>query len=209
MSKTILVAVHPGFAVGRIYACDFYGDYRTYLSTLEKAVRSQYSIIFKRKELPFCKPENADVVPDAFCLGNHTKYLVPKLHKRGATRVCLGGEFLWFYEDRLLKNRISEFYDNALWEAQRRMQLGLDSDFPPKKLTPIAKPVKYTWAMDSLSVMKEMKSDPFKFQDRVYMPLPGRKVIKEGCVQTVRDELEKEFDVEIKRELCYPTVEPT
>jgi hypothetical protein len=63
--------------------------------------------------------------------------------------------------------------------------------------------------MDPFWLQKQLQSDPERFLDRAYVPIFGRKKIKDGCVMAVHDGLkEEEFDVEIQRDLCYPSSAP-
>jgi hypothetical protein len=147
MNDDVLVAVHPGYANGTIYACDLYGDYSGYLLRLRNAVWSQPSVIFQdHKKIPFDLPDATKILDGSWIgdkmMQEHIGELSSYLKESGATKVELGGEFTWSYEDVSFEKKLNHSLERQLLESLKRDLYGIDSEFPLKKLLPINKPQK-------------------------------------------------------------------
>ncbi len=190
MGETILVIVHPGYAANRNLTADKYGSYEGYLTNLEYASLAYPTILFmfQRDKMRLKLPKDADVVTVRdHDVGYHTKELVSKLREKRPTKVLIGGEFLWYHGGNISENL--KLYSQKL-PADKRMQFE-EALFRTHVLTP-------TFA-------KRLCLDVAEFTNEVFYS--GNRVVEDACVKTMWRELHGDFNVEIRRDLCYPTVD--
>ena len=186
--KSVLVVVHPGYEATSFFTIKKQGNYESYLSLLRDAVWSHSSVLFLYKDSkpPFDFPNNTIVIRDRD-RGYYTKELVSKLRELRVDKVELCGESLWF---------IGADVDKNLKRYAEKLQ-------PEKK-------IKFDRALERIQVLdgsfaKKLGLDSEEFINAIYFT---GKNINPGCVRKIQDELKGEFPVvEIKRELCYPTVD--
>jgi hypothetical protein len=188
MDNSVLVAVHPGYAVniGGIISDEF-GDYKEYLSRLEEAVSSQDSIVLlygKGFKVPFPLPNDVSRV-------HNMKRLVFRLKNKKVERISVCGEYLYYYSADNATAKLKEYSEKL----------------PPEKRIRFNKLLRQTSELEGVKFAKKLGLDPQEFQREVFSGIKNE--IVEGCVRDVYDTLHDEFsDVTINRELCYPTNDP-
>lgn len=185
MADSILIAVHPGYAANRGLISDRYGNYDEYLSRLRDAVWSQDSIIFlsRRDKPPFELPGNAEVMHDfdrKAGRGVNAKRIISRLKDRVVSEVEVGGEFLWHY-----------YHFGSLDERYRKAYEGLSEEEQAKFID------------DAIKFALGLDVDPI-----TQLNIATGKAIDDGCEKLAYDTLNRYFNVRLRRDLSYPTIEP-
>jgi hypothetical protein len=189
MSETVLVVVHPGYAGRRFSTDERYGNYEEYIEKLRQAVWSQNSLLFiyKRDGKPFRIPPSAELIRDTRGRVD-TEELIHRLNERKVQSVRVCGEFLYWYG-------VGDIDVNLKKYAGR---------LPPEKRKQFDETLLRTNTLDA-RFPRKFGLNPKNFFREIYSTKMG---LHDGCVMHVYRDLSAEFsDVEIQKELCYPSAE--
>lgn len=188
MSETVLVVVHPGYVGKRFSTDERYGNYEEYMKKVRQAVWSQNSVLFmyRRDGKPFRIPPGSEVIRDPRGRVD-TEELIHRMSERKVQSVRVCGEFLFWYGVGDINKNLKEY--------ARRL--------PPQKRKQLDETLLRTNVLDA-RVPRKLGLNPKEFFREIYSTKMG---IHDGCVMHVYRNLRAEFsDVEIQRELCYPSV---
>jgi len=179
MSESILVAVHPGYLLNTGQMSEDYGDYDGYLTRLGLAVNSNDSIIFQHRlnKPPFEISDEIEVIYD---------------RDRNFGRGKNAGKLISTLKEKGVKH--VDLSGEELWAYGVEYS---DED--------IERDIKFFEDISSGKMDQSILSPTISGDEHI---AHMRKLLLINCcVPAVYESLSEHFEVNLERELCYPTIE--
>lgn len=193
MVKPVLVAIHVGYLANMCPEWGGYNGYDVYLTRVRDEMWSQNVMLFlyKRNRVPFELPPHVEVVRDS-ARGYNTKRLISRLREEKFDKIDVCGEELWWSDAPNLDKNLKRYAEKLA----------------PEKRLQFEEALLRTHVLEPIGFARRLDLNPAEFMKEVF--LTGSEVVP-GCAKIYFDELSGEFptaEVNIRRELCYPLVDP-